>query len=122
MRHPFIHRCEFDLGNIDRVAIVDFDYQDKNLAAAAKHTHNHVAYKKGASMAMRKCAIVIRADDGSRDEYVSIWGCTRPALAQSMMLAPSQLGRTPSTRRFHPRALRAHTRRIPCRRTSAGSE
>ena len=86
------------MSRIDRIEILDFEYQVKNLAAATEHTHNHFAYKKGASMAMRKYAIVIHADDGSRGEYVTMWGGTRPALAQSMMLAPSLLGRDPGMR------------------------
>ena len=35
------------MSKIDRVEIIDFEYEVKNLAAATEHTHNHVAYKKG---------------------------------------------------------------------------
>lgn len=83
---------------INRVEFIDFEYEVQNLAAETEHTHNHVAYKKGAKMKMRKYAIVIEADDGSRGEYVTMWGGNRPALAQGLMLAPNLLGRDPALR------------------------
>lgn len=83
---------------INRIEFIDFEYEVKNLAAHTEHTHNHVAYRKGAKMKMRKFAIVIEADDGSRGEYVTMWGGTRPSLAQGMMLAPNILGRDPAMR------------------------
>lgn len=83
---------------ISRIEIIDFTYDVKNLAAATEHTHNHVAYRKGATMQMAKYAVIIEADDGARGEYVTQWGGTRPALAQSMMLANNLLGRDPAMR------------------------
>lgn len=83
---------------INRIEFIDFEYEVQNLAAETEHTHNHVAYKKGAKMKMRKYAIVIEADDGSRGEYVTMWGGTRPSLAQGLMLAPNILGRDPALR------------------------
>lgn len=86
------------MAKIRRVEIVDFAYEVPNLAASTEHTHNHVAYSRGARMTMRRYAVVIEADDGSRGEYVTMWGGTRPALAQSLMLAPNLLGRDPAMR------------------------
>lgn len=83
---------------INRIEFIDFEYEVSNLAAHTEHTHNHVAYRKGAKMKMRKFAVVIEADDGSRGEYVTMWGGTRPSLAQGMMLAPNVLGRDPAMR------------------------
>ncbi len=83
---------------ISRVEIHDFEYEVSNLAAVSEHTHNHVAYQKGAKMKLSKYAVVIEADDGSRGEYVAQWGGTRPALAQSMMLASNLIGRDPAMR------------------------
>lgn len=86
------------MSKINRVEIHEFEYEVRNLAAATEHTHNHVAYLKGARMTLSKYAVVIEADDGSRGEYVALWGGTRPALAQSLMLAPNLLGRDPAMR------------------------
>lgn len=86
------------MSKINRVEIFDFEYEVENLAAASEHTHNHVAYKKGGRMKLKKYAVVIEADDGARGEYVAMWGGTRPALAQSIMLAPDLLGRDPAMR------------------------
>lgn len=86
------------MSKIDRVEIIDFSYPVKNLASESEHTHNHVAYRKGATLTLSKFAIVIEADDGSRGEYVTMWGGNRPSLAQAIMLAPNLLGRDPLQR------------------------
>ena len=39
---------------INRIEFIDFEYEVTNLASHTEHTHNHVAYKKGAKMKMRK--------------------------------------------------------------------
>ena len=86
---------------INRVEIHEFKYHVKNLgtiSTKAAHTHNHVAYVKGSSLPMTKYAVVIESDDGARGEYVVCWGATRPALTQSLMLAPDLLGRNPDDR------------------------
>jgi L-alanine-DL-glutamate epimerase-like enolase superfamily enzyme len=83
---------------ISRVEIYDFEYEVKNLALVSEHTHNHVSYVKGGRCTFSKYAVVIEADDGARGEYVTMWGGTRPALAQSLMLAPDLLGRDPYMR------------------------
>lgn len=83
---------------ITRIEFIDFEFDAINLAAHTEHTHNHLAYRKGARTPMRKFAVVIDADDGSRGEYVTMWGGTRPSLAQGMMLAPNLLGRDPAMR------------------------
>lgn len=83
---------------IDRIEFIDFQYEVKNLAAANDHAHSHYAYKKGGSLKMRKFAVVVQADDGSRGEYVTMLGGGRPSLAQGIMIAPDLLGRDPSMR------------------------
>lgn len=47
----------------------------------------------GASQRMSKFAIVIETLDGSRGEYVGMWGATQMSLAQTRDLAPRLLGR-----------------------------
>jgi len=86
------------MSKISRVEVYDFEYEVKNLAAASETTHNHVAYQKGGRMKLSKYAMVIETDDGARGEYVAMWGGTRPALAQTLMLAPQLLGRDPFMR------------------------
>ncbi|WP_345817301.1 enolase C-terminal domain-like protein (plasmid) [Paraburkholderia sp. PREW-6R] len=86
------------MSKISKVDIFDFEYEVQNLAATTENTHNHVAYRKGGRMKLSKYAIVLETDDGARGEYVAMWGGTRPALAQSIMLAPDLLGRDPSMR------------------------
>jgi L-alanine-DL-glutamate epimerase-like enolase superfamily enzyme len=86
---------------ISRVEVHEFEYEVKNLGAVATkaaHTHNHVAYLKGGSLKLTKYAVVIETDDGARGEYVVCWGATRPALTQTIMLAPDLLGRDPNQR------------------------
>ena len=86
------------MSKISRVEVYDFEYEVENLAAASETTHNHVAYQKGGRMKLSKYAMVIETDDGARGEYVAMWGGTRPALAQTLMLAPQLLGRDPFMR------------------------
>ncbi|MEV0616444.1 enolase C-terminal domain-like protein [Nonomuraea sp. NPDC050404] len=86
------------MSRITRVEVHDFEYEVENLSGAGKYTHNHVAYEKGARLTLAKYAVVIETDDGARGEYVAMWGATRPALAQTLMLAPDLLGRDPDMR------------------------
>ncbi|MDR3531565.1 MAG: enolase C-terminal domain-like protein [Rhodopila sp.] len=86
---------------ISRVEVHEFEYEVKNLGSVgsrSKYTHNHVAYQKGSTLKMSKYAVVIETDDGARGEYVVCWGATRPALTQTIMLAPDLLGRDPDKR------------------------
>ena len=57
---------------INRIEFIDFEYEVTNLAAHTEHTHNHVAYKKGAKMKMRKYAVVIEligSPEGATEEW-----------------------------------------------------
>jgi hypothetical protein len=86
---------------ISRVEVHEFEYEVKNLGAVATkaaHTHNHVAYLKGGSLKLTKYAVVIENDDDAHGDYVVCWGATRPALTQTIMLAPDLLGRDPRHR------------------------
>src|SRR5262245_9189443 len=89
-------RSEPAMAIIQRVEIHEFEYEVQNLGAVgghSKHTHNHVAYVKGSRMKLSKYAVVIETNEGARGEYVACWGATRPALTQSILLAPDLLGR-----------------------------
>ncbi len=78
---------------IDRVEVIEFTYNVENLGVAFKDAHNHVGYVKGSSMPMTKYALVVECSDGSRGEYVALWGATRHALAQTLQLAADLPGR-----------------------------
>ena len=86
---------------ISRVEIHEFEFEAKNLGIIGTretHTHNHIAYVKGSSLRMSRYAVVIQTDDTARGEYAVCWGGSRPALTQSLMLAPDLLGRDPDKR------------------------
>jgi len=86
------------MSSISRVEVHDFEYEVKNLGMSGEDSHNHVSYMKGVTTRLKKYAVVIETDDGARGEYVTQWGGTRPALAQTLMLAPTLLGRDPMQR------------------------
>ena len=71
---------------IRKVEVYDFTYTVKDMGAASENTHNHIGYLKGGKLPLRKYALTIECEDGSRGEYVTHWGGTRPALAQTLML------------------------------------
>ena len=78
---------------IERVEVIDFKYDVKDMGAAFANAHNHVGYVEGSKLSLSKYAIVVECSDGSRGEYVALWGGTRPALAQTLMLASGLPGR-----------------------------
>jgi len=71
---------------ISKVEVIDFTYTVDDLGAASENTHNHIGYLKGGNLPVSKYALVIECEDGSRGEYVTHWGGTRPALAQTLMI------------------------------------
>lgn len=78
---------------IDLVEVHEFTFEAKNLHLAGGGAHASIGYRKGASITLTKYAVVISCKDGARGEYVALWGGTRPALAQTITLAPLLLGR-----------------------------
>lgn len=71
---------------IKRVEVIDFAYEVKDMGAVFENAHNHIEYCKGGKMTLKKYAITIDCEDGSRGEYVTHWGGTRGALAQTLQL------------------------------------
>jgi len=78
---------------IERVEVIDFHYEKKDMGAAFKNAHNHVAYLEGGSLTMHKYAIIITCEDGLRGEYVTQWGGQRPALQQTLQLVSDLPGK-----------------------------
>src|SRR4029079_12328356 len=58
----------------------------------------NMVFQPGTRLNLSKYAVVVEADDGSRGEYVTLWGGTKMALGQTLSLAPHLLGRDPHQR------------------------
>jgi len=78
---------------IDQVEVHEFTFTARNLHLKGAGAHASITYQKGASILLTKYAVVVSCRDGARGEYVPLWGGTRPALAQTLTLAPLLLGR-----------------------------
>lgn len=78
---------------IDQVEVHEFTFEAKNLHLKGGGAHASITYAKGAKITLTKYAVVISGKDGSRGEYIPMWGGTKPALAQTLTLAPLLLGR-----------------------------
>lgn len=78
---------------IDQVEVHEFTFEAKNLHLKGGGAHASITYSKGAKITLTKYAVVISCKDGARGEYVPMWGGTKPALAQTLTLAPLLLGR-----------------------------
>jgi L-alanine-DL-glutamate epimerase-like enolase superfamily enzyme len=78
---------------IDQVEVHEFTFEAKNLHLKGGGAHASITYAKGASITLTKYAVVISCKDGARGAYVPMWGGTKPALAQTLTLAPLLLGR-----------------------------
>ena len=83
---------------IDLVEVHEFTFAAKNLYLKGAGAHASITYVKGASTTLTKYAVVLATRDGARGEYVPLWGGTKPALAQTLTLAPLLLGRNPDHR------------------------
>ncbi|MCP4386094.1 MAG: mandelate racemase [Hyphomicrobiales bacterium] len=93
---------------ISRIELVEFTFDVPNLGVAEDATSmayhgagtpgGAVEYAPGQVATMSRYAVAIDTADGCRGEYVTHYVGTRSALAQSMMLAPSLLGRDAEAR------------------------
>jgi len=93
---------------IDRVEIVEFTFEARNMGVpdsrgpASRHgggtPGGAVGYAPGQSTTLTRYAVAIETADGCRGEYVTHYVGTRSALAQSLMLAPSLIGRDAEAR------------------------
>lgn len=81
---------------IDRVEIHEFTYEVDDLSRDSGG-FNYV-YTPGAKLAFSRYALVIQDSAGARGEYVTQWGGTAIALAQTRLLAPHLIGRDPHQR------------------------
>ena len=93
---------------INRVEVTSFSFAAPNLGVVesdergADHAGGApggaLEYVPGASTDLMRYAVVIETADGCRGEYVTHWVGSQAALAQTLMLAPSLLGRDAEAR------------------------
>lgn len=87
------------MSKINRLEVHEFTYEVQDMGVVGRSMgHANMGYVKGGKLPVSRYAVVIRTNDGLRGEYVTHWGGTRTALAQTLMLAPELLGRDPETR------------------------
>lgn len=88
---------------MSRIVLVEvhvFGYEVDDLGLASHKTVgvSNLIHEKGGKLPFTRYAVVVETDDGLRGEYVTHWGGTEAALAQTLMLAPHLLGRDPEAR------------------------
>jgi L-alanine-DL-glutamate epimerase-like enolase superfamily enzyme len=79
------------MSQISRVEIHEFTYEAENIAFDAGGFD--LVQSPGSSKVLSKFAVAIETKDGSRGEYVGMWGATPMSLAQVVYLAPHLIGR-----------------------------
>lgn len=80
-----------DVTTISRVAVHEFTYEASDIAYDGGG-FDYVS-APGRNLPISKFAVVIDTRDGSRGEYVGLWGATGIALSQVLALAPHLIGR-----------------------------
>ena len=79
---------------INNIQLQEFRFDVKNLGnLTGAESVGAVSYMKGASTEIKKYAVIICTEDGTRGEYVTHWCASDSTFAQSCILAPKLLGR-----------------------------
>ena len=79
---------------INNIELHEFKFDAKNLGnLTGAESVGAVGYMKGVSTEIKKYAVVICTEDGTRGEYVTHWCASDSTFAQSCILAPKLLGR-----------------------------
>jgi len=86
------------MSQIVLVEVHEFSYEAKNIGLDAGGFD--LVQAPGSQQTLSKFAIVIETRDGSRGEYVGMWGATPMSLAQVLYLAPHLIGRDALQREF----------------------
>jgi L-alanine-DL-glutamate epimerase-like enolase superfamily enzyme len=79
------------MSQITRVEIHEFTYPAEDIGFDAGGFD--LVQTPGSTLTLSKFAVVVETRDGSRGEYVGLWGATPMALAQVLYLAPHLIGR-----------------------------
>jgi L-alanine-DL-glutamate epimerase-like enolase superfamily enzyme len=74
------------------VHVFGFDVPNRSLGPQKTAGVGNGIYEKGSKLRLNRYAVVIEAEDGARGEYVTHWGGTSAAFAQTLMLAPRLIG------------------------------
>lgn len=80
-----------EMSIIDLVEIHQFSFDVPNMGLDSSGFN--FVYESGSTARLTKYALVIETKDGARGEYVTMWGGTPIALAQTVMLARALPGR-----------------------------
>lgn len=86
------------MSQIARVQVHEFTYQADNIGVDPGGFD--LVQMPGSSRTLSKFGIVIETRDGSRGEYVGMWGATPMSLSQVLYLAPHLIGRDALQREF----------------------
>jgi L-alanine-DL-glutamate epimerase-like enolase superfamily enzyme len=79
------------MARISRVEVHEFGYEAEGVGVDAGGFD--LVQVPGSRCRLSKFAVVIETGDGSRGEYVGLWGATPMSLAQVLYLAPHMIGR-----------------------------
>src|SRR5262245_66286847 len=81
------------MSRIKKVEVHVFQFDAVNLGSKGGGGVGAFGYSKGAKTRVAKYAVAIMTDNGLRGEYVTHWVGSSAALGQTLMLAPSLIGR-----------------------------
>jgi L-alanine-DL-glutamate epimerase-like enolase superfamily enzyme len=80
------------MSRISKVEVHVFQFDARNLAAVGSGV-GAFGFSRGAKARLMRYAVAIMTDNGLRGEYVTHWVGSSSALGQTLMLAPSLIGR-----------------------------
>ncbi len=85
---------------ITEVDVLPFTFEIADMTAGPNKAMgvSNMRYEKGSRLTVMRYGVAIRTDDGSEGRYVTHWVGTQAALGQTLMLAPTLLGRDPEHR------------------------
>lgn len=87
------------MSQITRAEIHEFTFEVKNIGVdQASAGISNLVHKTNSTFTAKRYAIQLICDDGLQGEYVTHWGGSPAALAQTLMLAPFLIGRNPEQR------------------------
>lgn len=88
------------MSKITEVDILPFTFEVENLSLGGNRAMgvSNVVFAKAETFEVMRYAVAIRTDDGLEGRYVTHWVGTQSALGQTLMLAPTLLGRDPEHR------------------------
>ncbi|MBA3517630.1 MAG: mandelate racemase [Rhizobiales bacterium] len=88
------------MSKITEVDVLPFTFEVTNLSLGGNKAMgvSNVVFARGETFRVMRYAVAIRTDDGLEGRYVTHWVGTQSALGQTIMLAPTLLGRDPEHR------------------------